>query len=516
MDLALLNGNLVTMAPAQPRASALGVSGGRITAIGDASRVLGSRTAATQVVDLGGRTVLPGFVDSHVHAFLTGLCRRWVDLTDADSVSAICGQVAQRAADVKSGEWVFAFQCAPWALKEKRYPTTSELDAVSPGNPVYVSSATFHSSAANSLGETLIRDACARRGWPTPRAGTDSSAHFLLDEEHFAAARVAFGSLSDREIAGIYREVSSAASQRGVTMLHCLEGQFVDKDRDVTVLGGIVDDLPVKAILYYQTFDVRRVLSLGLPRIGGCLAVDGACSEHTACFYEAYSDEPSTRGRLNYSEEKIESFVLEANAAGLQVAMHAIGDRAIDVLVSAYRKASRIAPERSRRHRIEHCTAPTDMAKAEIRRLGLCLGLQPYFCFGWDQPGSSMYERCFGPERAAKMEPVRWAADSGVLACGGSDSPVTAIDPLLGIHSAVNDPRVERRLSVDEAVRLFTINGATAVHEERDTGTLEVGKSADIVVLDRDPFREPGSIRDFAVDLTLCAGQPTYDGGALL
>jgi len=516
MGLILLNGNVITMAPTLPRAQALGIEDGRIASVGDSQCVLESRTARTHVVDLEGRTVLPGFVDAHVHAFLTGLCQRWVDLTDAGSVAAVCRKVARRAADVQDGDWVFAFQCAPWSMKEKRYPSAGELDVAAPRNPVYVCSATFHSGAANSRGEAIIREACERRGWQTPPSGTANSSHFLKDEHHFAATRIALGSLSNREIEAIYREVSCAASRKGVTMLHCLEGQFVEEDRDVDVLLGIRDDLSVEAILFYQTFDVQRVQSLGLPRIGGCLAVDGACSEHTACFYEPYFDDPTTRGFLNYSEATIESFVLEAHAAGLQIAMHAIGDRAIDVLVAAYRTANCVAPTMSRRHRIEHCTAPTDGAKDQIRSLGLCLSLQPYYCFGWDQPGSSMYERCFGPSRARRMEPVRWATDSGVPAAGGSDSPVTEIDPLLGIHSAVNDPRVDRRLSVAEALRLFTVGGAEAVFAEAETGTLEAGKSADVVVVDRDPFREPRAIRDFAVDVTLRAGQPTYDRCGLL
>ena len=333
---------------------------------------------------------------------------------------------------------------------------------------------------------------------------------FLDDESHFAAARLAFGSLTDEQIALLYRGVADRAMGKGVTTLHCLEGQFVEGDRDVLTLHAIADRLPVNVVLMYQTLDVQRVLELGLPRIGGCLTVDGACFEHTACFYEPYVDRPDTRGCLNYSEEAVRQFVTEAHRAGLQIGMHAIGDRAIDVLVSAYAAAQALYPRADCRHRVEHFQAPTEGALATACDLGLALPMQPIFSYLWDRDTADHYETAFGANRAARMESFADLLERGLHVAGGSDSPVTEIDPLLGMQAAVNNPRPSRRVSVEAALRMFTADAAWAGREDAVTGTISVGKRADLVVLGADPFTEPGAIDEIPVEMTVCRGEIVF------
>lgn len=292
--------------------------------------------------------------------------------------------------------------------------------------------------------------------------------------------------------------------------MHCLEGQFVPGDRDVRVLCALTDELPVHVLVMYQTLEVQRVLDLGLPRIGGCLTVDGASFEHTALFYEPYSDEPAIHGMLNMPEQTVREFVSEAHGAGLQIGLHAIGDRAVDMVVSAYVDAMEHWPRDDCRHRIEHFHAPTEWAVEQARRLRLALPMQPVFSYLWDRPPEDHYLRLFGRERTDRCEPFSRLCSLGVTVAGGSDSPVTPIDPLLGIHAAVNNPNAARRTGIEDALRMFTTNAAWVGFEEDDKGTIESGKLADLTVIDRDPFAEPQHIKDFVVHAAVVGGRLAY------
>jgi len=507
MDAKLVGGRIVSMRPDAPPAGAVAVRDGRIVCVGGDADVLALDLPGAEVLDLAGRTVLPGLIDSHAHALDTGLLDAAVDLEGAASVGEVCERIARRGR--LYGRWVHAMRCAHWELREGRYPTLAELDAACPDAPVLVTSVTVHSAATNSAGLRLI-EAGAPQLAGRAAASPDQAGWFTDDAAVAAAAGVVLGSLSRVELAQLYRSVAEKAAARGVTTLHCLEGGSVPGGTDADVLHEIGGGLPVRAVLMFQTMDVERVVAMGLPRIGGCLCVDGACFEHTACFYEPYLDRPDARGSLNYTEEEIRAFVRRAHEAGLQIGMHAIGDRAIDVLVDAYEAAQTAAPRPDPRHRVEHFQAPTERAVAAAARLGLALTMQPIFSYLWDRPEADHYNRQFGEERADAMESFRRLLDRGLVVAGGSDSPVTVLDPLLGIHSAVNNPRPSRRISVEEALRLFTYNGAWVDHAEGEYGTLAEGLSADLVVLDADPFEEPGAIKDIPVALTMCRGVVTH------
>jgi hypothetical protein len=309
--------------------------------------------------------------------------------------------------------------------------------------------------------------------------------------------------------------VATLAAAKGVTTLHCLEGGMIHGDTDASVLHQIGDELPVRVVLMFQTMDVERVVGLGLPRIGGCLCVDGACFENTACFYEPYLDKPETSGFLNYTEEEVVAFVRTAHEAGLQIGMHAIGDRAIDVLASAYKAAQKASPRPDARHRVEHFQAPTEHSMGIAGELGLALPMQPIFSYLWDRPEADHYVRQFGEARADAMESFARLIARGLTVSGGSDSPVTDIDPLLGIHSAVNNPRASRRTSLEDALKMFTVNGAWVAHDEGDYGMLKTGLAADLVVLGADPREETAHIDQIPVAMTVSRGEVTFDGGEL-
>lgn len=506
MDLILSNGNVISMCVPNKREQAIAIHGGRVVAVGSTRTVSRLATSDCRVIDLQGRTVLPGFIDSHTHCFLTGLSLTAALVGTAKTVSEVCERVREKSATTADSEWVYAMGCVPFALREKRFPTRAELDVAAPRNPVYLSASTFHSGATNSLGLKLIDPDPAMAGVERDPATGELTGSFLTDTAHFFAVRRAHARLTEEAIAELYANAAKLAASRGVTTLHCLEGMFVDGDRDALVLHRVAPSLPVHTVLMYMTFDVSRALEMGLPRIGGCLTIDGAVFEHTALYHEPYADDPTTCGDLYIPEEKVRAFVTEAHRAGLQIGMHAIGDRAIDILVRAYAEAQAAFPRDDCRHRVEHFITPSEWAVGEARSLGLALPMQPIFSYGWNPE----YHHFMGDERADRSDPFRRLCSMGVVVSGGSDSPVTEIDPLLGVHSAVNNPNPHRSVSVEDALRMFTINGAWAAFEEHEKGTLEAGKLADIVVIDRDPYLEPDHISEFTIEMTLCAGEVEY------
>jgi len=511
MDMVLRNGNVITMAVPNKRERAVAIDNGKIVKVGSTAAVEALCDSNTKVIDLNGKTLLPGFIDSHLHASLTGLCLHSAQLIGAQSVAEVCELIHEQVKKTPAGKWVFGTLCVPWALKEKRFPTMAELDAISDGHPVYIASVTFHSGVANSRAfEYIDIDADLPGVEKDPISGRPTGT-FLTDDTHFFAASKVYSTMSDEEIKGCYQATASAAIGRGATTIHCLDGQFIEGDRDIMVLHSIQGQLPIHTVIMWQTMDIQQVIDLGLPRIGGCLTLDGTGFEHTALMYEPYADEPDARGQLFIPQETVESFVLKAHKAGLQVGMHTVGDRAVDILVKAYQKAHEAYPREDMRHRVEHFIAPTDWAMDMAVELGLALPMQPAFPYLWDNPEASEYIRLLGPERRDRMEPFQEILKRGGIISGGSDSPVTEINPLLGIHGAVNNPNPVRVVPVEEALRMFTINGAWVGKEEHLKGTIEAGKLADLVVLDRDPYKEPQQIKDFKVAMTIVEGKIVYE-----
>jgi predicted amidohydrolase YtcJ len=507
MHLVLINANVVTMTGSRRRCEAVAVRDERILAVGSSADVLAAgQCDSSVVVDLAGKTVLPGLIDSHTHAFLTGIHSISVHLGSATCVDEVCDAVRDEAQDTPPGRWIYGMDCSPYTLLEGRYPHRTQLDAAAPHNPVYIAGSSFHSGVANTRALELIAPDPCLPGMEKDSDTGSSTGAFLSDTGHFYAARRAYSYLSDEDIRSLYIATAARAASRGVTTLHCLDGQFVEHDRDVAVLLDVAPQLPVRTVLMYQTMNVNRVLELGLPRIGGCLTIDGAVFDHTACYYSAYEDDPRTRGELYMSPTAVREFVGKAHRAGLQIGMHAIGDKAIDVLVDAVAAAQASYPRDDCRHRVEHFTSPSDRAILKAGELGLALSMQPIFTGKWN----AEYIHFLGEERASRSDDYRRLIGEGLKVAGGSDSPITEIDPLLGVHSAVNNPSPNRRVSTEQALRMFTTNGAWVAFEEDEKGTLEAGKLADLVVVDGDPFSDSTRIDELGVDLTMCGGKIVF------
>ncbi len=502
-ELAFRNANIITMNPQQPRAEALAVREGRIVAVGTWDDVAPHAEGMT-VLDLAGKTVLPGFIDTHAHFLWTALSLAALDVSSADDHAALQAIIRQAVAETPPGELILGMGFTEYALGTQKFsPIIEALDAVAPDNPVGLIGVTGHTSAANTRALELLalpddtpgvmRDAAGRPNGLLSNKANDLA--FDRFSEHFGA---------DEKAAEMITLAVEKAHAVGITTLHALEGGLTSKNEAVEEFLAAMPSLPLRFVLYYQTMDVDKVIELGLPRIGGCILLDGDVGPHTAALTEPYADDPDCYGTLYHTQEVIDAFVLEAHQAGLQVAMHAIGDAAIEQALDAYEAALVARPRDDHRHRIEHADIIREDQILRAQRLGLALAVQPPFNYYWPH---TEYYPTLGEERAWRADPFRTMMHAGLLLAGGSDSTVTPLGPLIGVHAAVNHTNPAERVSVQEGLELYTINAARIAFQETDRGSLEVGKLGDFVVLAEDPFEvEPGHIKDIPVEMTVIGG----------
>ncbi len=516
-DLAIRNANIVTVHPAKPRAEALAIQDGRLVAVGTWDEV-SPHARDMPLLDLAGKTIVPGLIDTHVHLLWTALSLAALDAgagVDHDSLQAILRLAVSQAT---RGELIFGMGYREYALDAGEFsPIVDVLDAIAPENPVYLVGVTGHSSAANRQALAMLD---LPEGTPGIRRDAQGQPTGVLTDRANSRAGDFFAQQfggGDRAAAQLTQAVEKAHSV-GITTLHALEGGLTGQDEAVTDLIAAIPDLSLRVVLYYQTMDVDRVLALGLPRIGGCILLDGDVGPHTAALSEPYADDPACYGTLYHNQDEIDAFVLRAHKAGLQVAMHAVGDAAVEQALNAYEAAlaghtsddpSGRARGRDHRHRIEHCEIIREDQIQRAHRLGVALAIQPPFNHYWPH---TTYYPLLGEERAWKADPVRTLLRPGLLVAGGSDSTVTPLGPLIGVHAAVNHSNPAERTGVREGLELYTINAARIAFEEGEKGSLETGKLGDLVVLAEDPLRiEPAQIKEIPVEMTVVGGQIVYE-----
>jgi predicted amidohydrolase YtcJ len=508
--LALINGDVVTMAAEQPRAQAVLAVDGRIALVGSDAEVLAARQGA-EVLDLRGQTLLPGFLDTHVHLMATGIAGVGLQLQDCRSLAAALGLVRQAA---RQETLVRGLGFDPTVLAENRFPTRAELDEASGGVPTYLARRDLHAAVLNSSALALVQEAAGEPGYERDPASGEPTG-LLRAEAWYKASSLLFGAVDE----GTWRRALHVAARQalavGATTVHALEGGFTSGDVDLGALGDYLaepGEARLKIVLWWQTKDVARVLAAGLPRIGGCLLVDGSFGSQTAALVEPYADRPDWHGVLYQSDQELSDFVLRAHRAGLQIALHAIGDRAIGQALAAYQQALAAYPRLGHRHRLEHFMLPTAEQIAAAARLGVHVAVQPTFCQQWGGEGGMYYQRV-GAERYARFYPLRTMLDAGLTLGGGSDSTVTPLQPLLGIHAAVNRAEPEQRLTPAQALRLYTLDAARLAFEEQEKGSIAPGKAADLVVLGANPLRvPPAEISSLPVAMTFVDGTLAWQG----
>ncbi len=446
--------------------------------IGVVSQSGGEPPDGCRVLHFPGAAVLPGFIDAHTHFLQTGLNLGFCDLGGAGSLE----EALERISSFRTrGEWLLAFGLEEETWREPQMPAGMDLDRAVPGKPVFVSRKDLHSCVLNSRGMERLEV------WKWNGLDPDSKKGIFRGTLNGRVRERVFALIPPEEKKAALARAADLAVSRGITTVHALEGGFLFGDRDIDLVLQEQSSLPVHLLLYPQTTDVRFVRDRGLKRIGGCILADGSLGSRTAALDEPYSDRPQERGKLNFTDGELGRFVEAALKENMQVALHAIGERAIRQVAECYSLALSMHPGEDSRLRIEHCELPPPEAIEKIRSRGIHLSVQPAFEHLWGGPGK-MYEKRLGVSRLHRTNPLRTFIDNGISLAGGSDSDVTPMDPLLGIFSAVSLPNAAERLTMEQALDAFTMGGARAGFEEDSRGSIEIGKKADLVVLSANPL----------------------------
>lgn len=465
----------------------------------------GEPPAADRVVELPGATIVPGFVDAHVHLTGTGVHHQAPELSSARSAAELVEIVRRVVARRQGPTLVHGYDESAWERAE--LPTIAELDAVSvlpvavvrvDGHLCLANSAAIQASGAESL-RGVERD---ERGAPTGR---------VTGPANEAVQRWFAGNMSDRDVQELQLAAAGLAASLGVTTVH--EMSMVEQRglRDLEVLLAHRSQLPVDVVPYAVTVDVSRAMELGLPRVGGDLPVDGSIGARTAWVSRPYADVDHV-GTAYFEPDELAQFFHDGHLAGLQVGVHAIGDAAVEQVVSTWERVYRSLDSRgrrhfrARRHRIEHMEMIDHGVLERAATLGLAISVQPSFDAAWGGPGG-LYERALGAERAAAMNPFRSILHRGIEMGSGSDSPITTIDPLAGVAAFERHHDPGQRLSREEAFRVGTLGGARLAHQEDKKGSLEPGKHADLVAYPVDPLDAETSLDGVRPVLTVSMGR---------
>jgi len=320
-------------------------------------------------------------------------------------------------------------------------------------------------------------------------------------------------SLSDHEVRELQIQAASLAASRGVTCVHEMAIPESRGRRDVECLLAHRDQLPVDVVPYVADFDIPYVMDLGLETIGGDLSLDGSIGARTAALTAPYAGSDGT-GVLYRSDDELAQFFHNAHLAGLQAAVHAIGDGAIEQALGTWERVYRSLDTRlrrhfrARRHRIEHFEMPTDDQVERAAALGLAISVQPSFDAEWGHPGA-MYEQRLGEDRARPMNPFATLLSRGLEVGAGSDSPITALDPMAGIWALETHHDVSQRLSRETAVWLYTVGSARLARLDDKKGELSPGRQADFAAYEHDPLSVDDT-RELRPVLTVSLGREVF------
>ncbi len=528
-DLAIVNGRLWTGNKSQPWVAALASRGERIVAAGSTDDVKKLIDSKTLVIDLQGKLALPGFIDGHTHFIEGGFHLLSVDLRDAPAPEEFSRRIGNHAAKLAAGRWITGGDWDHERWPGAALPTKDLIDRLTPNNPVFVSRLDGHMGLANSaaltmagikketkdpLGGTIVRD---------PKTGEPTG--ILKDDAQSLVYRV-IPEPTEAERDEALKASLAEAARFGVTSIQDIT-PWPDYDaykrfRDASRLTvRVYARTPMSQWKRQADAIARQGAGDDWLRLGGLKAfMDGSLGSTTALFFEPFNDAPNTAGLMvddNIPEGKLKQNIKDADKAGLQCSVHAIGDRANNILLDYFEQVARENGARDRRFRIEHAQhlIPADIPR--LSKLGVIASMQPYHAID----DGRWAEKRLGPVRIKSGYVFRSLLDTGATLAFGSDWYVAPLSPILGIHAAVTrqtidgkNPRgwiPEEKITVEEAVRAYTASGAYAEFGEKNKGSFEFGKLTDLVVLSQDIFHiDPDEIQNTKVIHTIVGGRVVY------
>jgi len=529
-DLIIRNAKVWTVDKDHPTAQAVAVLGDRIMAVGSNEDVEAWRGARTRTVDASGKLLLPGFNDSHVHFVDGGLSLDRVQLNDASSAAEFARRIGEQAGKTPKGEWVTSGDWDETKWTPAAMPTKELIDPLTPDTPVFVSRYDGHMALANSV---TLRLAGITAQTPDPPGGVivhDAQGNptgALKDAAMDYVYKIAPPLSHDARLRAVKRALAHAASL-GVTSVQHMNPEYAD----IAVYSELLERGELTTRIYAAPLipgvddqvkiGVRHAFGSPLLRIGALKAyADGSLGSSTAYFFEPFSNQPDNRGLLSDEMHPISLMrdrMMKADAAGLQICTHAIGDQGISIILDLYSEVVKAHGESDRRFRVEHAQHMAAKDFDRFAQLHVIASMQPYHAI---DDGRWAEER-IGRDRASRTYAFRTFLNHGVRLAFGTDWNVAPLNPMLGLYAAVTRATLdgrnpsgwfpEQKLTIGEAVEAYTMGSAYAEFQEKEKGSITPGKLADMVLLSDDIFTiDPLKIRDVKIMTTWMGGKTVWD-----
>ena len=495
-------GNILTVNAANDVSRFLVEDGGRIVFVGDD---LPGEFLKAPMEDLGEKALIPAFCDTHQHFASFSIFNAGLNVMEAESNEEILKMAKDFYLRSRSKTLV-AFGASPYSVKEGRLVSRRELDSICPDKPFFMVKYDGHACVVNSKLLEAVDEKCSKLRGYHPDTGE------MNQEAFFAVSDYITNSVAIPELVKSMQKAVDFEAARGIGMVHTVSGVGFPGDMDINLEKWFAKSVGsgFQIRVFPQSMDVNVALKRKLPRIGGCFqcALDGCFGSQDAALYEPYANDPSNTGVLYYSDEKVIEFCKAAIRAGLQIEMHAIGDRAFDQACRAIKAALDDYPREDHRHGIIHACLTTEWGRHVCMDYKIQLPMQVAFD-NWRQEPAEYTEAILGKERASRLNPIRTFKDLGCMVSFSSDGPCTAPDPIVWLDKAVNYSNPSERVSIQDALRMSTYNGYWAAFDEKERGSLEAGKIADMVVLSENPYEIPAErIRGLKVERTILGGKP--------
>jgi len=536
-DMVLLNGKVATVDEKKTVAEAVAVKDGKILRVGSTEAIKRLAGSKTKIIDLEGRLLLPGFIDTHEHCIRRGLQADWVNCRSPPmrSLGDVVEALAAKAAEKPPGEWVIGsgFDESQW--EDKRFPNRYDLDSASTEHPIYLGRAGGHNSVANSLALEL---AGITKDTPQPPGGNiarDESGEPTGRLDELAAMNMVRNIIpapSEEEaietMVEMWPQVEEEFLSWGITTLHeahikapqaTAYQELLRRGRLRMRVGLILDGM--SPYMGHATADLSRQ-GLQTPfgwgdRLyvtGVKIGIDGAMGSLTAALHEDYANDPGNRGIVRVTQEELTEETIRCHRAGLRTCTHAIGDRAIDMALEAIEAAVECKPWPDHRHRIEHAGYVLPRQLDKMAELGVCVSASIGFC----HPIGDSHIAALGPDRLDGYYPMRSFKEHGIVAAGNSDGFGTSW-PLTGIYGCRTRKTLsgqhvgkDQAIGIMDSIKAYTINAAHLERTEEQKGSIEPGKLADMVVLDRDITTvDPEEILETRVLKTIIGGEVVYE-----
>lgn len=526
----LIDGEIITVNEKDEIAEAVAVKGNKITAIGSTEDLLNLKNENTEVIDLKGKTLVPGFIDSHLHISMYGTNCASISCKSEliQTIDDLLQEIKKRVSQTPKGHWIRAWGYNENIINDKRFPQKEELDTITTEHPIIISRTCGHISAVNSH---ALEIANIDKNTPDPDGGkidknTEGELTGLLFENaHMKMFAVA--SFSEEELSSAHKIASEHFAKKGITSIHDATGYGLENLRSLqadTKNGFIKQRVyaMVGALNDAQTV-VKHMINSGIFtglgddkfRIGPVkLFLDGSSSGPTVWTRDPYTSDSENYGIRYFSQEEVDQLFIPAHEKGWQITAHAQGDGAIEMLLNTIEKVNRLHPRENTRHRIEHAGIASPDLIRRMKEQKVIPTPNPAFLYEYGEG----YVKNYG-ERAKNMYPMGDYQRAGIPAAIASDCPVTDFNPFRGIHAAItrksNSGQVigaDKTVSLLQAIRMYTLHGAYASFEDNIKGSIEPGKLADLVLLDRSITKSTiDDLPEVQVEWTMIDGELVYE-----